>query len=197
MDSATVLLMIMTNNVPNITRSQCHAFIENCRDELHLKARARLPKQIQAQAGVSDLVQETCLRAYSNWSTFRGRSVAECKAWLSAILKNHIINLMARCRTGKMLGKESDATQKMTFPERAFHEETPSRLLMADEEMEQMNRALALLTVDERYVLERRHRDQLSFAALAGDLNCTEEAARKRWARALLRWQRLVQTCHA
>jgi RNA polymerase sigma factor (sigma-70 family) len=187
----------MMNNVPCNTRSQCHAFIESCRGELHRKAQTGLPKQIQAQAGVSDLVQETCLRAYSNWSTFRGRSVAECKAWLSAILKNHVINLIARCKAGSSTKRhQAGLVRSMTFPLRTCHDETPSQVMMAEEERQQMDRAFAMLTDDECYVLERHHRDQWTFAQLGSDLHCTEEAARKRWARALLRWQRLAQTCH-
>ena len=69
--------------------------------------------------------------------------------------------------------------------------------MMAQEEQLIMNQALQQLTAEERHILARHHRDQRTFAELGVELKCSEEAARKRWARALLRWQRLVQSPHA
>lgn len=180
-----------------LSKPQMRSYIETCQSHLHSLARTRIPTKLQAQIGVSDLVQETCLRAYRHLSSFRGTTHQQFGAWLQSILHHQILNLFKR-----LYYKIEPNTIHQTFPvqrqcQSAYHEETPSHILMNQEEQEIMNLALEQLTSEERHILARHHRDALTFAELGAELQCSEEAARKRWARALLRWKRLVQSSHA
>lgn len=187
----------MLSDQRTFSKSQFHAHLATCRSKLYSLARSSLPKTIQAQAGVSDVVQETCLRAYRHLASFRGTTHRQFGMWLRSILRNQLLNLFKRAQLtvdGRVIGE----SVPVHFDRRlAFHEETPSHIMMAQEEQVMMNQALQQLTADERHILARHHRDQCTFAELGIELKCSEEAARKRWARALLRWQRLVQSSHA
>ncbi len=186
----------MSMKLASSSKSQFRSYIEACRSKLYVLARSRLPTRLQAQAGVSDVVQETCLRAYRHLSSFRGTTQRQLGAWLRSILHHQLLGLMKRLRLKidtQAIHQSFVVQQNGQF---AFHEETPSQILMAQEEQDMMNQALEQLTNDERHVLARHHRDRYTFAQLGVELHCSEEAARKRWARALLRWQRLVQSPH-
>ncbi|MFT3883124.1 MAG: sigma-70 family RNA polymerase sigma factor [Gemmatales bacterium] len=187
----------MLSNQTTFCKSQFHTHLATCRSKLYALARTSIPKTVQGQTGVSDVVQETCLRAYRHLASFRGTTHRQFGKWLQSILRNQLTNLSKRAKLS-VEGQVVRASVPVHFERQpAFHEETPSRLMMAQEEQLIMYHALQQLSVEERHVLARHHRDQRTFAELGIELKCSEEAARKRWARALLRWQRLVQGSHA
>lgn len=187
----------MPSNRTTFGKSQFHRHLATCRSKLYSLARTSIPKAIQAQAGVSDVVQETCLRAYRQLASFRGTTQRQFGNWLRSILRHQLQNLFKRARL-HVQGQAIRECVPVHFEcQPAFHEDTPSHIMMAQEEQLLMNHALQQLSADERHILARHHRDRCTFAELGIELKCSEEAARKRWARALLRWQRLVQSSHA
>lgn len=177
-----------------MSTSEFRPDLENCRSKLYATARSWLPTKLRAQLGVSDLVQETFLQAHRHLRSFRGTSYRELSAWMQSILRNLFSNLWRRHHLNVDRQKISQTAPVHHAGQSAFHEETPSHLLMAQEEQDAMKQALTQLNAEERQLLARYHRDNCTFAELGKELNCSEEAARKRWARALLRWRRLVQS---
>src|ERR1700758_2507411 len=71
-----------------------HHWVEAHADYLYVYARARINDEEQAR----DLVQETFLAALEKMMAFEGRS-SEC-TWLTAILKNKIIDTYRRKSSG-------------------------------------------------------------------------------------------------
>ena len=63
--------------------------------------------------------------------------------------------------------------------------DTPSAFALRNEERELVERALADLSEMDRKVVEMRQKDGQAFADIARQLHVTEDAARKRWARAI------------
>ncbi len=179
------------------TRSQLRLYIEACQSNLHSFARTCIPAKLKSQFGASDLVQEACFNAYRHLSSFRGSTYRQFSAWLRTILHNQILNILKRLHYKIDRQAIHQAIPVQLHNLAAFHEETPSHILMDREEQDLMNHALEQLTMEERHLLARHHRDALTFAELGAELQCSEEAARKRWTRALLRWKRLVQSSHA
>lgn len=187
----------MLSNQRTFSKSQFHSHLATCRSNLYSLARTSIPKTVQGQTGVSDVVQETCLRAYRHLASFRGTTHRQFGKWLRSILRHQVQNLFKRAQLKVDRQVVSKSLPVHFEHQAAFHEETPSHIMMAQEDQMLMSQALQQLTAEERHVLARHHRDQLTFAELGEELKCSEEAARKRWARALLRWQRLVQCPHA
>jgi RNA polymerase sigma factor (sigma-70 family) len=172
-------------------RSHFRQVVTHCQDDLQLKAERWLPARLRDQTGVSDLVQETCLRAMRHWEACRGSSLREIRSWLYAILKNQLFNLIKRRR---VVDKISVVPRTVDQDKQG---ETPSRIAIAHEERTLMELSFQQLTDAEQLLLSRYLRDHCTFAQLGQEFGCTEEAARKRWGRALFRWQQLTQNHHA
>ena len=64
--------------------------LEPYRDYLRLLARLHLDPRLRGRADPSDLVQQTLLQAHAHRDQFRGRTEAEFKGWLRAILANQL-----------------------------------------------------------------------------------------------------------
>lgn len=182
-------LYLIENSKPH-SRSHFSQLVSDCQGDLQQMALRWLPARLRDQTGVSDLVQETCLRAMKNWEVCRGSTLREIRSWLYAILKNHLFNLIKHRR---IVDKFSLVARPLNQEKQ---DETPSRIAIAHEERTLMEFAFQQLTIEEQQLLSRYLRDRCTFAELGQELGCTEEAARKRWGRALFRWQQLTQTQH-
>src|SRR5437870_3788558 len=67
--------------------------LEGCRQYLLMLANEVIGPELQAKLGASDLVQDTFLEAQRHIDTFRGRTTAELRAWLRAILECRLANV--------------------------------------------------------------------------------------------------------
>jgi RNA polymerase sigma-70 factor (ECF subfamily) len=170
--------------------------VEAVRPYLQLLAEGELPADVRAKVGASDLVQETLALVHRGFDRFRGRTEAEFRAWLGQILAHQATNAVNRYRSTakRRLGREVPLEAAAAGPGGGLCApgETPSRELLRREEWELMDRAFTRLGPDDQMVIQRRHRDGLSFAAIAVSMGRSEEAVRRLWARALQRWQREV-----
>jgi RNA polymerase sigma-70 factor (ECF subfamily) len=158
-------------------------------------AEKNLPTDLQAKAGISDLVQETYAEAHLDFAHFQGRSEAELAGWLEQILRNNIANFVGRFRDTdkRRIDREvplhGPAGNGMQIP---APEATPSAEAMKNEAAEALTEALARLPEDYRQVIELRHQQNLTFAEVAAQMDRSEAAVRKLWARALERWREEV-----
>ncbi len=172
--------------------------VEAVRPYLQLLAEGELPADVRAKVGASDLVQETLALAHRGFDHFRGRTDAEFRAWLGQILAHQATNAVNKYRSTdkRRLDREVplEAAVAAAGPDGGLCApgETPSREMLRREEWELMDRAFARLGPDDQMVIQRRHRDGLSFAEIAVRMGRGEEAVRRLWARALRRWQREV-----
>jgi RNA polymerase sigma-70 factor (ECF subfamily) len=169
--------------------------LEAYRPFLHMLAEKNLPADLQAKAGISDLVQETYAEAHLDFAQFQGRSEAELAGWLEQILRNNIANFVGRFRgtdkrrVDREVSLQGLAGNRIQIP---APEATPSAEAMKNETAEALTEALARLPEDYRLVIELRHQQNLTFAEVAAQMERSEAAVRKLWARALERWREEV-----
>src|SRR5262249_36636587 len=169
---------------------------------LLLLAGQRQPSDLHAKGGVSDLVQETFLAAMQGFPEFRGTTAGEFHAWLSRILASRASNFTRHYRSRAKRASHRERSLDHLGPHGPLHaglcgnDPTPSSLLQRREEAEVLLRALARLPEDQRRVVELHHRDGLPFQEIARRLGRSEAAVRKRWLRAIERWQREVESPH-
>jgi RNA polymerase sigma-70 factor (ECF subfamily) len=166
--------------------------LENYRNYLLLVANHELDSTLQAKGGASDLVQETFLKAQRAFAQFEGKSEAELLAWLRTILMNNLANLNRDFHTDKrQLLRERSLDEHSGTPstrvELRAGIETPSELVIAQEDSQLLQQALRRLPDDYRQVIELRHQDGLSFADVGRRMNRSAEAVRKLWCRAIER----------
>jgi RNA polymerase sigma-70 factor (ECF subfamily) len=135
-----------------------------------------LGNQVHAKAGSSDIVQECLLRAFKNHGQFRGKSEAEWRAWLVAIVRNRAIDEGVPPKPLRSLD---------SFRELADDSSGPAAKASRREQAARLIGALERLPPDYQEVLRLRNFESLRFAQVAAQMGRSEEAARQLWVRAL------------
>jgi RNA polymerase sigma-70 factor, ECF subfamily len=171
--------------------------LSRCQRYLLLVANASLDSDLRPKGGASDLVQDTFLEAYRDFSHFRGTTEKELLAWLTKILGNRLSNHIRHFRhtlkreVHRELSLEAaydlgnwSASQGVVTPHQAITaEDDTARLRVAVERLPEAMRQVLLLRTWERQ----------SFAEIARQLGSTPDAARKLWSRAVRQLQATLQ----
>jgi RNA polymerase sigma-70 factor (ECF subfamily) len=169
---------------------------------LLLVANQEMAAELRAKVGASDLVQDTFAKAAAKLERFTGHTREELFAWLRRILLNHLANVTQafRATDKRQLGREVSldgrSADRDTPAELAGDDETPSAKMMAREQDEALDRALARLPEHYREILLLHSRDSLSFAEIGARLGKSAEAVRKQWSRAVEALEKLLGEGH-
>jgi RNA polymerase sigma-70 factor, ECF subfamily len=157
------------------------AVLETCRQFLLAVANAELPDDLRAKGGASDLVQESLAAAYAARHQFRGRTLADLRAWLRAILFRELATFRRHYRDTAA----RDVTREVPLAEVAAPV-TPIADLIRRERATHLTAAVARLSEDAQTAVVLRIEHELSFAEIGARIGRTEEAARKVFVRALV-----------
>jgi RNA polymerase sigma-70 factor (ECF subfamily) len=176
--------------------------LESCRTYLLAVAERGLAPDLLAKGGPSDVVQETLLGAYRDFTKFRGATREELLAWLRTILRNHLAVLRRRYRD--TLKRRVSAEVSLGVPGSsgsacwllASDAPTPSAHAVRQEQVAALLRALERLPEEYRRVVAWHHHDGLTFEAIGVRMGRSAEAARKLWSRALIRLAREMEPDH-
>jgi len=158
------------------------------RNYLLLVANRELDPELRAKGGASDLVQSVFLKAHRDFTSFRGSSEGEILAWLRTILVNHLTNF----RRDQHALKRS-VRREVPLGSLGLHNEppgdrpSPSTIGIAREEVALLQVALDRLPDQYRMAIELRNQKRKTFPEMGDALDCSPEAARKLWARAVER----------
>jgi RNA polymerase sigma-70 factor (ECF subfamily) len=165
--------------------------LEHFRDYLLAIANRQLDPALRAKGGASDIVQETFLEAQRDFAQFTGSTAVELKAWLARLMMNNAANF---ARHYKATDKRQVAREvglpapTPTVPEGSSlpgRAETPSVEMMAGEQTEALQKAIARLPEDYRQVITWRIQEDREFAEIAQMMGRSENAVRKLWFRAI------------
>lgn len=155
------------------------------------RAEQQLDAHLSVKVSPSDIIQETFLRAFEGIPAFKGTTRGELIAWVQGILRHRLQNANRRYRgTGKRdIAREQPEriNAGWNFDGAPADGETPSRVLMAHEELQRLEAALRSLPPRQELAIRLRNELHLSFEEVAKALDCTNEAAQKLWARAVKR----------
>ena len=162
--------------------------LETCRRFLLATANASMPDRLASKGGASDLVQDTLVTGYLHQHEFRGRTLAELRAWLRKILLNELADFRRRfgasCR---------DVAREIPVGTLAAERDHPATTdaavdtLIRHERARAVGAVLAGLPGDVRELLALRFTHKLSFRAIGERLGRSEDAVRKAFTRALER----------
>jgi RNA polymerase sigma-70 factor, ECF subfamily len=145
--------------------------LEQYREYLRLLARLNLDHRLRGALDPSDIVQQTLLKAHENLASFRGRTDAELRGWLRAILAQQLA-LIARKRGRRPVrihSLEASLEQSSARLESllASEDTSPSQDAMHAERLVELAMAMDSLPEDQRTAVELRYLQGLSVSAVA------------------------------
>jgi RNA polymerase sigma-70 factor (ECF subfamily) len=171
--------------------------LEPFRHYLLLVANEEVEPALAARLAPSDLVQFTFVKATEQFGQFAGHSQDEFRAWLRQILCHTLVD---RRRHEYSLKRGGDREQPLPASEGldrlASADSSPSSQAIAQEREAALQRALGMLSEAEYEIIQWRNYQELPFAEIGRRLGVSEDAARKRWTRALERLQDLMEPGH-
>jgi RNA polymerase sigma-70 factor (ECF subfamily) len=182
-------------------RTAIDQILDLYRNYLYLLARTQIDMNLARRVTPSDAVQETLLRAFKNFSRFRGASEAELVGWLRQILARSLADQARQARSLKrdvqreqawQAGFEQSSRQLAQLA--AAKQPSPSEIVSQREQSVLLADALARLPADYREIIVLRHLERIEFAEIAARLGRSSGAVRMLWARALERLRRELET---
>ena len=157
--------------------------LEQYRRYLKLLAEMQLNPHLKVKEDASDIVQQTMLEAHRDFVTFRGKTEAELKAWLTTILANNIVSVARHYGRDKRdprrevsLQDQFEQSSALLHKQLAAEQTSPSMKLMKQERSQQVAEALLRLLEGERDAVVLKHYHNWTVAEIAQHLGRTEEA---------------------
>jgi RNA polymerase sigma-70 factor, ECF subfamily len=194
--ASTEPIMFITADAPD-ERDDLAGMLAGCRQYLLMIANEVIGPELQGKFGASDLVQETFLEAQRHLAIFRGTSNTEMRAWLRRILECRLANIRRSYLATEMraanrevaldpFAAESGAVLG-SLKSRAL---SPSNHAVRNEWNAALEQALTRLPEHYRQAVASRHIEQLSWDEIGRRMNCSADAARKVWSRAIQQLRR-------
>ena len=175
-------------------------------EEFRRMADRELAADLAGKVGASDIVQDTFFAASRDLAAYRGESPQEFRGWLEGIFQNRVLYLRrffrvsARRRVSREVplgwpasGSPGASGGEIVGPSTA----SPLSRVVLAEQVEAVRAAVERLSEADRQIIHWHHQDKATFAVISGRLKITEDAARKRWARALIRLRNALETVDA
>ncbi len=162
--------------------------LDSCHTYLKLMAASLLRTASHASVDVSDVVQETNLKACLKFTTFNGSDERALVGWLRKILKNHVLNLLEnQGRPGRRPGSLEVLLERAgeeVHQALAASGSTPSAHASRREQAVLTANALGSLPVDYQQVLILRFVETVPHREIARRMGRTEGASRELLSRA-------------
>jgi RNA polymerase sigma-70 factor, ECF subfamily len=163
--------------------------VEACRDYLRLVARRGRRPERRGLAATSDLVQGTVIDGWRHFSRFRGRTPAQLRAWLRAILIHASLNGRRRA-DAYTFGSDRAAGSP------AASSTTPSQAAQQKESNAALDEAIRGLGDRYRTIVRLRVWEQMSFTQIGEHLGISEDCARMTYGRALAKLRESMRPGH-
>ena len=165
-------------------------------DEFRRMADNALAADLAGKVGASDVVQDTFFAASRDLASYRGNSPREFRGWLEGIFWNRLMYLRRFFRTSarRQVSREvplgwSDSGSPGEWIGEIAGQTTASPLsrIVQAERTEAFRGAVKRLNESDRQLIRWHSEERVTFPVISDRLGISEDAARKRWARALTR----------
>ena len=174
-----------------------------CRSYVGLIARATLERRLQAKVDASDLVQQTLMDAHRDFSQFAGTTEQEWLAWLRKILAHNTGDAYRHFAADKrQIQREfslqsaanggSQADSQGLWFDPASPGDTPSQIILGQEQELAVAEAISQLPDDYREVVFLRNVQRLPFDEVAVRMERSRPAVQMLWMRALHRLREIL-----
>ena len=145
---------------------------------------ASMDQHIATKVDASDVAQQSIIEMARDLPYFRGRTQRELLIWLRRITRNNAHDAQRRFRetAGRDISREVMLGSGQDLPSL---EKTPSSHARRAERDEELWEAIQRLPIQQRRVVELRHRDGLSHFEIAKELGITEISSRQLYSRGI------------
>jgi RNA polymerase sigma-70 factor (ECF subfamily) len=152
---------------------------------LRASVRGRVPADLRAKLGESDVIQEAYLAAYVNLAKFEDRGRGSFNAWLRQILDHKLVDEVRRHHEAAMRDarREERLATDAAVPEP--DQPSPSGIVAAEEESASVRVAVDELPSDYATVIRLVHQEGLTLVETGERMGRTADAVRKLYGRAL------------
>ncbi len=164
--------------------------IERARPRIVKRMRARMPRDIAARVGGSDILQLSSADLVKLRGRFENRGVGAFHELLDKIADNNLMTVIQRERSLKRAADREEPVGGASLPGRAagaVDTTTPSRLCAAQEDRLLVTRCLDELNAADRMILRLVDYDGLAYQVVAERLGISRNAAYQRHSRAMSR----------
>lgn len=164
--------------------------LERYRDYLLRIAHDELSLNLTSKVAQSDLVQDTFLQASQDFAAFAGESEWELRGWLRQILLHNLRDAERRYQTAakRSIEREVSLDAHRSLAQACWKRDpSPSGFALREENRSEVLAAISRLPLDYRLAIELRSLQGKSFDVVAETLQRSPAAARKIWARAIVR----------
>lgn len=168
-------------------------------ERVHYLVRLRIGKGLRGHLESQDIVQEAMIRGLKAFDKFEMRHEGAFLHWLSKLVENVIrdkadyLNAAKRSVSAESPledDREDDAASMLSKIRGA--DPTPSTILVRDEQLVRLERALEKLTDEHREVILQREIENLSFKEIGENMTRSEDASRMLYVRAKTDLARLL-----
>lgn len=173
------------------------ALLRRHRDDVHAFVSLRMDPRLARRIDPSDVVQESLLEAARRMDDYLERRPMPFRLWLRKTAYERLVDLRRHHRRGRRT-----IDREMALPDRSSlllarpllnRDSSPSRAAEAREFADQVARAVATLSEADQEILLMRHGEGMPFEEVACVLGIHAAAARKRFGRALIRLQEILE----
>ncbi len=178
------------------SRTALERLLEACFPYLLAVAKRELCAALRPRLDPVDVVQDTLLKAWQNFTQFRGETETDLLAWLRQILRNNLANerrehIQSGVRSIQREVRLVKIVALLLLGDHGNESESPDGRTLAQYEA----LGLALRRLPERYrqVLHLHTQEEMTFAQVGERLHCSAEAARKLWKRAAEKLAQLLK----
>lgn len=168
------------------------------RHTLKVAVGLRMTNSLRARFDESDVVQETYAEAFRRFDDYLAREPMPFRLWL----RKTAIERLAMLRRKHIGAEQRSIAREQKLPDgstaqlaRNFVAEgpSPSGVAGASERADQVRRAISNLAATDQEILLMRNHEGLQYEEIAKLLEIEVAAARKRYGRALVRLQQLLE----
>ena len=179
-------------------RSAFDSLFERYADELHQFINSRLDARVRVRVAASDIVQDTQMEAFRRFLDYCNRRPMPFRIWLRKNAYERLLNVRRdHINTAKRaIGREQpllDESSVLLASMVSNGVTSPSERLSKLEYRETIALLIQSMSEDDRNVLLMRHVDGMTHQDIADLLGIECAAARKRYARALVRLETLLR----
>lgn len=165
------------------------------RDYLTVLATRHRDQKLAAKLGVSDIVQQSLVKAFEGFDAFQGETEGQWKAWLKMLLINEVRQSSRHFGRQKRQANRERAIDRSDDGPRVElrgSQSSPLSVVIRHEQLARMRLALQTLSDDYQTVIRLRAMEQMELAEIAQEMNRSVEATGKLWYRAILKLQSVL-----